>query len=456
MNENKSDSNENAEAGGGENPQEGAELSFKEKVKLFFRKRSKLGEGSNPDEMERTPEEIAKFSLLDKLCLGITYCVLGVCYLAILIQLLHCVPSKISGYLYSSGYLIFVPNPCIIYIALILAPLAWLVHFKIWQKQKVNKLRLEDPSEVRALIVEAETAEPRLAGKDDKPDNSGRKLEKLKKEANRLGKLGDKNWTDYQILPLKVMLVDFLKPDDLKARARSSLEKLREYRESMADQFGADHFKEWSNNIKEACKKIDDIKIDKCNNDKEKLLRCKDDAAEPLRGKLRMLLRHVTDFDKNWAEGTAIINSLMVFVVIALPHLFGLGILPFFYMCPYLLDGNLPILNMAVLGVCGSLAAVLLRFYRMYKSDVILVEIGDTKGRIQLTLAILGTALGLVAGILIYAMVAGKLLDGNLFPNFPPENHFEDVARAIFWGIASGFSFELIFNRMGSISSQES
>ena len=372
----------------------------------------------------------------------------------ILIQLLHCVPSKISSYLYSSGYPFLVPNPCLTYIALILAPLAWLVHFKIWQKKKVNKLRLEDPSEVKALIVEAETTEPRLAEKEGKPDYSGKELVKLKKEAKRLGKLGDKNWEEYQILPLKVMLVDFLKPDDLKARAKSSLEKLREYRESMADQFGEDHFEEWSNSINNGCRKINEIKKGDDEHDKE-FIRRKNEASESLRGKLRMLLRHVTDFDKNWAEGTAIINSLMLFVVIALPHLFAIGILPFFYKCPYFMDGNLPILNMAVLGVCGSLAAVLMRFYRMYKSDVTLLEIGDTKGRNQLTLAILGTALGLVAGILIYAMVAGKLLDGDLFPNFPPENHFEDVARAIFWGIASGFSFELIFNRMGSISSQE-
>ena len=424
MNENKSDSDENPEA------------------------------AKRAEKRVRTPKEIAEFSDCENWMLGICYSVLGICYSIILIQLLHCVPSKISGYLYSSGYPFLVPNPCFTYIALILAPLAWLVHFKIWQKKKVNKLRLEDPSEVKALIVEAETTEPGMAEKEGKPDYSGKEWEKLQKQAEKLERLGDKNWEEYQILPLKVMLVDFLKPDDLKARAKSGLEKLREYRDSMADQFGADHFKEWSKSINDGCKKIDDIKKGDEEQDKE-FIRRKNEASEPLRGKLRMLLRHVTDFDKNWAEGTAIINSLMVFVVIALPHLFALGILPFFYKCPYFMDGNLPILNMAVLGVCGSLAAVLLRFYRMYKSDVILVEIGDTKGRIQLTLAILGTALGLVAGILIYAMVAGKLLDGDLFPNFPPENGFEDVARAIFWGIASGFSFELIFNRMGSISSQE-
>ena len=220
---------------------------------------SDSNKSSKTEERARTPVEIVKFSIWDNIWLAISYFFLSIFYLIILIQLLHCVPSKISSYLYSSGYPFLVPNPCLTYIALILAPLAWLVHFKIWQKKKVNKLRLEDPSEVKALIVEAETTEPRLAEKEGKPDYSGKELVKLKKEAKRLGKLGDKNWEEYQILPLKVMLVDFLKPDDLKARAKSSLEKLREYRESMADQFGEDHFEEWSNSINNGCRKINGI-----------------------------------------------------------------------------------------------------------------------------------------------------------------------------------------------------
>ena len=381
--------------------------------------------------------------------LRISYFFLGICYLVILIQLLHCVPSKISGYLYSSGCPFLVPNPCLTYIALVLAPLAWLVRFIIWHKRRVYNFRLEDPSEVTALIREADNAEQRLEGK---PDDFERKMKELEEEAKWLKGQGDKNWTDYKIMNLKVMLVDFLKLDDLKERARTSLEKLQDYPEITGDRFEADHINKWSDSIKEACKKIDEIKIDDCTADKVAFLRCKDDAADPLRGKLRRLLRTLTDLDKNWAEGTAIIHSLMIFGVIALPHILGIGLLPLYYKS---LGGNLFIHNLAMLGISGSLTAVLMRLYQMYRSNV--VEIGDTKGRNQLNLAILGTALGLVAGILFYAMVAGGLLAGDLFPNFPPkpEKHFVDVTKAIFWGIASGFSFELIFNRMGSISSQE-
>ena len=408
-----------------------------------------LGESEERGKEVRTPEELAKFSIFQTWMLRISYFFLTLCYLTILIQLLHSFPNKICYSLSSSSCLLVVPNPSLTYIALILAPLAWLVRFIIWHKRRVYNFRLEDPSEVTAIIREAETAEKRL---EDKPDDFGTKLQNVKDEAKRLEDLGNKNWTDYQILNLKVMLVDFLKPNDLKERARSSLEKLLDYPEITGDRFEADLAKNWSDNIKEACKKIDDIKIDDNTVDKGTFLRCRDDAAEPLRGKLRRLLRNVTDLDKNWAEGTAIIHSLMIFGVIVLPHILGIGLLPLFYKS---LGGNLFIHNLAMLGICGSLTAVLMRLYQMYRSNV--VEIGDTKGRNQLNLAILGTALGLVAGILFYAMVAGGLLDGDLFPNFPPkpENHFVDVTKAIFWGVASGFSFELIFNRMGSISSQE-
>ena len=111
------------------------------------------------------------------------------------------------------------------------------------------------------------------------------------------------------------------------------------------------------------------------------------------------------------------------------------------------------ILNMSMLGVCGSLTAVLLKIYHKYGSDE--AEVGVTKGRVQLNLAILGTSLGLVAGILFYALVAGGLLKGQLFPSFPLMNDPGEVAKAIFWGFAAGFSFERIFNRIRDISSKE-
>ena len=449
MNENKSNSNENAEASGGENPQEGAELSSWDKVKLFFWKMLRLGVREETYKRVRDPEEIFKIPRCQKCLLWINYIVLGISYSIILIQLLHCVPNKISCFLSSTCCFLLVPNPFLSYIALIFVILAWMAHFIIWHKQRVYKLRKEDRSEVIASIREAETAEPRLKNEPIKPDFFEKKKNDIKVEVQRLNKLGDESWVDYEILTLNVMLIDFLKPDDLKARARASLEDLQEYCTNRADRFEEDSYDKWSERIRESCEKIDQIKIDDCNTDKEKFLRCKDDAAEPLRGELRMLMERLSDYDKHWAEGSAVLASIIKCGVTTLPHFLGIGLLPLFYDT---LGGSLSFYNMAALGVCGSITAVLISLHQRYGSNE--PEVGATKGRTQLWLSILGTSLGLVAGIVFYAMVKGKLLDGNLFPEFPPQNLMVDVPKAIFWGIASGYSFERIFNRMRDISSK--
>ena len=374
MNENKSDSNENAEARGGKNSQEVSKLCSLKKRILSFCKRFIRRASSKTDENVRTPAELAKFSSCQKWILFISYSVLVVCYSAILIQLLHCVPNKISTCLISSGCLFFIPNPNLTYIVLVLAPLAWLTHFIIFHKQKVYKLRKEDRSEVTASIREAETAESRLTGRLKKPNNFNKKKNDLTEEVKRLKVLGDENWVDYEILTLNVMLVDFLKPDDLKARARSSLEDLQEYCENRADRFEEDSYERWRSRIRKSCEKIDQIKR-RDNEEDEKFRKRRDDAARQLRANLRMLLERLSDYDKHWSEGSAVLASIIKCGVTTLPHFLGIGLLPLFY---NFLGGNLSFYNMAALGVCGSITAVLITLHQRYGSNE--PEVGVTKG----------------------------------------------------------------------------
>ena len=411
----------------------------------YFWKKWKLRESEEPDK-SGNPVDLADFSFRDYIFLGISYSVLFGCYSMLLIQILPFVPSKIGCFLSNLCFL-FSPNPSLTYIVLFLAPFAWLVHFIVWHKKREYDFRLEDPAEVKALIVEAESAIKRSEDKQN-PSKRG----ELKKEVKRLRELGYENWTDYQILNLDRMLVDFLKPDDLKARAKSRLEELQEYWVGTADRFEPNHFEKWRDRINKACDEIERIKRDEMEKNSHSR-KCKA-AIKLLRAELRMLMEHLTDWDKHWAEGSAIISAIIKVGVIALPHFFGIGLLPLIYnKCLGGGDTTMCILNMAMLGVCGSLTAVLLKIYHKYGSDE--AEVGVTKGRVQLNLAILGTSLGLVAGILFYALVAGGLLKGPLFPSFPLMNEPGDVAKAIFWGFAAGFSFERIFNRVRDISSKE-
>ncbi len=110
------------------------------------------------------------------------------------------------------------------------------------------------------------------------------------------------------------------------------------------------------------------------------------------------------------------------------------------------------IVNWGFLGIAGAMTTVLLS---LRKSDV--VEVGTTRGKRELWRAILGSALGLVAGILLYAMIAGGILAGSAFPSFESiagldkeKVELQNVARSVFWGIAAGFSFEWVFDRLRS------
>ena len=119
------------------------------------------------------------------------------------------------------------------YISLGLIPFGIILDRYIRHRILVHKARLEDPSSVYAAMVEADTVEPRLTN-PEKPDNYKKNKEDLENEVERLRKLGQDGWTEYQVLSLNQMLVDFLKLDDLKSRTQMNLYNLKEYSEDSA------------------------------------------------------------------------------------------------------------------------------------------------------------------------------------------------------------------------------
>ncbi len=316
---------------------------------------------------------------------------------------------------------------------------ALLVHHWIYHKRKVHFGRLEDISEVEATFVEVRTVEPRL-NKPEKPDRYKEKKKQLEGEVSRLQELGRDGWTEYQVLSVNQMLVDFLKIDELEARARSCLDDLQEYAD---DRYDRRHYEEWKRRIDgaiEMAKKGGDEKV-------------RDASAEKLRGELRTLLEHVADYERYWVEGSVFIRALSLVGVCVIPVTLGMGLLPILHPA-----GNdlLGIVNWGFLGIAGAMTAVLLS---LRKSDV--VEVGTTRGKRELWRAILGGALGLVAGILLYAMIAGGVLAGSAFPSFESiagldkeKVELQNVARSIFWGIAAGFSFEWVFDRVRSATQE--
>ncbi|MEE9239246.1 MAG: hypothetical protein V3U58_06745 [Thermodesulfobacteriota bacterium] len=292
---------------------------------------------------------------------------------------------------------------------------------------------------MEATMVGAETVEPILTEPSIKPDGYKQKVEDISKEVDRLKRLGNRSWTEYQVLSLNQMLVDFYYVDDLIANSRLSLAELEEYAEDSAIRYDRDKFYEMKSRIYEAIENIEKIKNDDPKNEYD-LARY--EASEQLRAEQRALLEHVADYNHNWSIGSKLINALTVLGVVSIPILLAMGLLPILHTSG---EDYLSILNWGLLGICGAITAVLLN---LRKSN--LVEVGNTEGRKELRNAILGASLGLVAGVLAYSMFKGGLFESGIIVPDLKTPEMADVYLSIIWGIASGFSFEKIFDRMRS------
>lgn len=363
------------------------------------------------------------------------YFILVINYIAVFLAALYLVEQFCSIHTLSllterSDFLRSVCRPCVwgTYIAFSIVVAVIVIHYCVWNKIIVHKARLEDRSEVESTIVEALTVEPRLKQSKENSEEYDRKKKELMKEVNRIRELGENGWTEYQVLSLNQLLIDFLKPDELKARAQSSLEDLQEYTD---DRYDLGHYTEWKDRIYDAIEKIDETNGGAVE---------RDDVAEILRGKLRTLLEHVADYERYWAQGSAIIRNVVICGVMLIPLLVTMGLLPLLHPSD---NGILRIGNWALLGMSGALTAILKNLHRSN-----LVEVGNTKGREALLRTFLAATLGLVAGILGYSLIAGGLVtNGSAVPKIESAE-LRDVGLSILWAIASGFCFESVFNRI--------
>ena len=309
--------------------------------------------------------------------------------------------------------------------------IASLIAFHIFRNEKmVHESRLVDCNVVQAMFVEAKTIEPRLED-PQKPDAYEDKKGELHAEVGRLEKIGEKEWTEYQVLSLSQMLVDFLKIEDLKATSRLRLDDLKEYALGDAWAYKRRTYEPWEQRVNDEIKKL---KLDDAS-DKESAATV-DDAAEPLRAELRTLMEHIAGYEFNWSEGQMMIRALMTVGAISIPLLLIMALLPLLHPDSRTTMG---ILNWGLLGIIGSISMVLMD---LRQSD--LVEVGNTEGRQELWRSILGGALGFLAGVLAYATIAvGVVTDGLIVPGLNSDN-LEDIGKAILVAVASGSAFEKI------------
>ena len=295
-----------------------------------------------------------------------------------------------------------------------------------------HRSRLEDKNEVEASIVEARTVELRLF-EPRRPETFEEKKKQLNTEIKRLKKIGKENWTEYQILSLNQMLVDFRKPSDLICTADSVLDDLEEYAGDSRYLYNREYYAKWQKRVDEAKEEI--------GNEKDATSKQIDDKCEKLRAVLKTLYEHVTDFAYKWAKGSTLIQELLVVNAMAIPVFFTLGLVPVIHPSD---PGTLGVINWAMLGVTGALAGSLRSLHR---SDE--VEVGDTRGKQEIWRTVSGATLGFVAGALTYGVIAGGLISGVAVPSIGATPlPVSDVGLSVVWGVAAGFSFERVFERV--------
>lgn len=318
---------------------------------------------------------------------------------------------------------------CLAYLGLVVGLASFIAWRYFQHKDVAHQGRLEDKSDVEASIVEAKTVEPRLA-RPLRPEGFKEKKKNLDIEVKRLEEIGRENWTEYQVLSLYQMLVDFLKPPDLVSTTDSVMDVLDEYAADSKYRYDREYYAKWKERVDDAKKEIDDAEHAE-----------RDEKSERLRAVLKTLYEHVAEFNYKWAEGSALIRDLLVVNAMGIPVFLALGLAPVIHPSD---PGTLDVINWAMLGVTGALTGSLLGLHR---SDE--VEVGNTAGKREIWRSISGATLGLVAGALTYGVIAGGLISGVAVPNVEANPlNLSDIGLSITWGVASGFSFERVFERV--------
>ena len=324
------------------------------------------------------------------------------------------------------------------YLALIGFLTGLVTEFLIRHKIRVHESRKADRSEVELLIQEARNVQPRLSD-PDRPIDYIEKRKKIDEEVRRLTvNVGPKGWTEFQVLTLDRLRIDFLTIEDLKALARSSLADLKEYADGDAFSYDVSLYYSWEEKITSA---IEDLEKSKGDDEVKK-----DEQAEALRANLRTLLYHVADYEANWAKGSTIVSGIRICGAVAVVVFTLMGILPL--LCSIQdstlsCDFRLSVLNWGFLGVAGAIASALISLRNAEE-----VEVGYTSGRQELWRAVLGAPLGLLAGILVFATIAGGMIEsGAAVPNLAkPE--LSDAYLSVVWAIVAGMGFESVFQRV--------
>ena len=312
--------------------------------------------------------------------------------------------------------------------------------------------RIQDRHYVQSLLDGGKRALLEMDNKNESADDSEQRKNKvLMKELRTIvgelqGKLDNGGGiVEYDLLYLKILLADYASPEEVKAQADSYLVDL----EDLADEEAHTQTKEeyWDirhqiDSLKETLNAFDyssardqnGMKTDKKDCEALNVL-CKLRAVVTER-----LLPTVTENEKLWVEGSAIVNMLRYACLASIPLLLAAGTVPSYA------DGyplNLTALNWAILGVAGALVAVLRALGQTNR-----LEVGNQLGVREVQRTWWGAGLGLVAGFLAYMLVASGFIECYLFQNCDLKANKSPFPRYVLLAFLAGYAFERTLDRV--------
>ena len=320
------------------------------------------------------------------------------------------------------------------YIASGVAILALILSLYLRYNELGHDARLEDRNEVEAKIAEAYALEPWLAGprKDEGYEPKHAHLVAMVKD---LEKLRHEAWTEFQVLPLDKALVDLLNVNSLKARALTTLAYLEEFAVDKTSRYDERRYERWKERIEGNIADIDKDNVEIKSPELNKV--------DVLRANLKELYDELAHYDADWAIGKILYRILIICCGGAVIIFLLMGLLPILHP---LGDKRFLILNWGLFGAVGALIVGLLEFL---KSNI--VELGNTDAMREIIRAYIGGVLGFVAGVVAHSLVGGMIFEGSIFPTIG-DTSLNNISLSILVGLASGYSFERIFDRMSTIS----
>lgn len=300
---------------------------------------------------------------------------------------------------------------------------------------------------VESLIGKATVAANKL---DENDQQKKICAEKIKEEINRLRKeVGLEKCTYYQTLHLEQLLVDEFDHEQAQADAERTLTELGDYVADSSHPFDREQFEKWS-------KRLGIITNPKNSIEYWQLQQCpgsSDDTISSLqlgKERLKALMDYIAGIETDWATGSIILRNFKLGSIAAIIAFTLIALLP--VICHWGSVCGRPEFGWVEWGLLGIVGALVSVLYEQQKSNV--VDVGNTEGQREVWRVLAGGCLGLVAGLMAYALFKSGLIDSNITPygnNVSSQSSSglenDSLYLSFLWAISAGFGFEKIFER---------